>query len=251
MDDKMLPVELLFEIFAYLDSKPPSYTKIRQEPALNSFRSDIAPLKHVSLVSRRWRRIVLPLLFEHARLRIDVPVRTQWTECPTCTGPRSTTYAADNFEDIGDKQNYHRSMMDAFTHRRDLRNREGISAPIAATTSTTRESFERPDEASTAAWAWRMHHALLDFCHFVRNHDLAHAIRSFLLSSDRMLSGKLGRFPHQSGPQEWRYPAAAAFWQTLLSTIDPDRIVVLAPPTELACLTNASIDTLGDWSVPS
>ncbi|TKA73263.1 hypothetical protein B0A55_06620 [Friedmanniomyces simplex] len=81
------------------------------------------------------------------------------------------------------------------------------------------------------------------------SHDLASKIESFVLVTERMLSGKFDRFPHRAGAdRDWRYRCAAAFWQHLLSELDPLRIVVLAPPTDLACLTNCAIDTFGDWA---
>ena len=121
--------------------------------------------------------------------------------------------------------------------------------------STVRRSFTPSDnvayrsyESATAVWANRMYHVLDDFLTFLETTSLLSVVESFALSTDKMLSEKAGRFPHESGQREWRYGASAAFWHHLLSHINPTRIVSVAPPTELACLMNASIDTFGDWA---
>ena len=241
-DTGRLPVELMLHIFNCLDSVAPSTLKIRQEPSLDLTKSINHILKDISCVSKRWRRIVMPLLFRDARLRIDIPWREEWSDCPACS---STTSTLSNTEDYGDR--CHADMVEAYKNRPLSHNDTPSAGRSSIHMSTTRENFEQPDEASTAAWAWRFHHVLKDFCSFITDESLAASVRSLVVYTGRMLDGKLGRFPHQSAPREWRYPAAATFWQLLLSIIDPNRVVVLAPPTELACLTNAAIDTFGDW----
>lgn len=63
-----------------------------------------------------------------------------------------------------------------------------------------------------------------------------------------MLETKLHRFPHEAADKDWRFPASAAFWAHLLAVIDPSTITILAPPLDLACLTNCAVDTFGDWA---
>lgn len=133
-------------------------------------------------------------------------------------------------------------MVKAFRNLKD--NRPGSAMTSPATFSTTLE------ESGTATCAWHIYHVLQEFLAFVNAHKLCNSIQSFTAYTGCMLNGELDRFLHKAGEisaREWRYPAAAAFWQQLLSVIDPDRIVVLAPPTELACFTNAAMDTRGDW----
>ena len=47
-------------------------------------------MKHISAVSKLWRRLVIPSLFKHARLRLGGPLRQHWSECKTCNA-RSLT----------------------------------------------------------------------------------------------------------------------------------------------------------------
>jgi hypothetical protein len=229
---EILPEELQLHIFDFLDSQPPSEVKARQEPSLSLIKSARRDLKNVSCVSKRWRRIVLPLMFKHACLRLDIPPRPDWEDCEACSG----------FHRHRRCLLYHTEMLD-------------IMNLSTAGDSTVRRSFSPSDnvayrtfESATAVWANRMYHVLDDFLIFLEGASLLSAVESFALVTDKMLSEKAGRFPHQSGQHEWRYGASAAFWRHLLSYINPTRIISLAPPTELACLMNASIDTFGDWA---
>ena len=119
--------------------------------------------------------------------------------------------------------------------------------PLIDSVSEMEKAGDKPNQISTAIWASRFYHALQDFLDFIDHNQLASYVHSFTLISDKMFNDKLGRFPHKSGSVDWRYPAAAAFWQHLLSKIRPSRITIIAPPIEIACLTNATIDTFGDW----
>lgn len=65
-----LPEELLLAILGFLDVQPPSIVYERDEPSLESLESETKPLKNLSTVSNKWRRLVLPLLFKYVRLRI-------------------------------------------------------------------------------------------------------------------------------------------------------------------------------------
>lgn len=64
---EQLPNELLSSIFSYLDSPKPSESVLLDEPTFDLTAAKSAPLKAFSQVSRRWRTLVIPVLFEHAR----------------------------------------------------------------------------------------------------------------------------------------------------------------------------------------
>ncbi|KAK3358761.1 F-box domain-containing protein [Lasiosphaeria hispida] len=66
-----LPPELLDHIFLYLDNGPPSASRLHDQPTPNMLRSPEQTLKNVSLVDRKWRAIVLPILFRHAVWTFD------------------------------------------------------------------------------------------------------------------------------------------------------------------------------------
>lgn len=67
-----LPNELLLNIFGHLDSPQPSAAAaaLYDEPTFNLTQSEVADLKTISCVSKRWREAVIPVLFRHSQLII-------------------------------------------------------------------------------------------------------------------------------------------------------------------------------------
>ncbi len=66
-----LPEEVLGIILTFLDNKPLSIKCARDEPSIASLESEAKPLKILSTVSHKWRRLVLPVLFKYVRLRLE------------------------------------------------------------------------------------------------------------------------------------------------------------------------------------
>jgi hypothetical protein len=77
---ELLPNELLADIFEFLDSPKPSSSEsvLHDEPHFNLTKSNNAPLKAASCVSKRWRRGTIPLLFKHAQLVVEEK-KTPWS----------------------------------------------------------------------------------------------------------------------------------------------------------------------------
>jgi hypothetical protein len=242
-----LPEELQLIILIFLDSPPPSASRLRQEPCLTITDSEDRTLKRISLVSKRWRRLVLPILFTYARLRLDRPPKMSWDACPVCNGSFVTTGAilATGPQKLGDIDQYHVDMIAGTLPQRsfDLSSGETHLEALA-------ESGGGPAVflSTASTWISRFYHSMRNFVHFLQDNDLPCAVDSFVLYTDRMLEAKLHRFPHEAADKDWRFPASAAFWAHLLTVIDPSTITIVAPPLDLACLTNCAIDTFGDWA---
>jgi hypothetical protein len=65
-----IPNELLLNILGFLDVPRTSTLGLIDEPSFKLTDAAVADLKTISLVSKRWRQAILPLLFRHARLII-------------------------------------------------------------------------------------------------------------------------------------------------------------------------------------
>src|SRR5271169_1586398 len=63
-----LPNELLSDIFALLAKSCPSEVRFNDQPDRSLITSKHIDLKTVSYISKRFRSLVLPLLFAHAHL---------------------------------------------------------------------------------------------------------------------------------------------------------------------------------------
>lgn len=242
-----LPEELQLLILEFLDSSPPSSSRLRQEPCLALTDSEDRTLKSLSLVSKRWRRLSLPTLFRYARLRLDKPPPAHWNACPACNESAVATGKDDTPGrlGLGDIDQYHVDMVSASRLQRVVDLKFG---------QTEAEIYEGSRSAATAlpsttlTWISRFYHAALAFIEFLQDNDLTTTVDNFVLYTDRMLEAKLHRFPHEAADKDWRFPASAAFWAHLLAVIDPSTITILAPPLDLACLTNCAVDTFGDWA---
>ncbi|KAK5659894.1 hypothetical protein OQA88_13357 [Cercophora sp. LCS_1] len=66
-----LPPELLSQVFSFLDSTPPSDSRLHDQPKRDMFKTRETDLRNVTLVSRQWRAVVLPRLFRHASWTLD------------------------------------------------------------------------------------------------------------------------------------------------------------------------------------
>jgi hypothetical protein len=248
-----LPEELQLSIISFLESPSPSSRKLRLEPSLSLTDSPDCTLKHISLVSRRWRRLVLPTLFVYTRLRLDAPPDFGCNACRVCDEAVISTSATRTPHQLGGNvpptDEYHAEMITAALTQCDESLRGGRSDDEAQQMGEIAFATKERLLPSTAlTWIPRYYHACMDVIRFLQNHDLTKVVDSFVLYTDQMLGEKLHRFPHEVANKDWRFPASAAFWAHLLAVIDPTTVTILAPPIDLACLTNCAIDTFGDWA---
>jgi hypothetical protein len=242
-----LPEELQLLIIDFLDSPAPSSSRLRREPSLALTDSETRTLKYISLLSRRWRILVSPTLFKYARLRLDQILRTEWTSCPICnvSALANSEIHTSEQQAPASLHQYHIDMvMEIHSHQNGSPSSE---LPDIESHTEGKITFGSTP-STTLAWIPRFYHALRDFITFLENNDLTKFVDNFVLYTDRMLQSKLHRFPHEAADTDWRFPASAAFWAHLLAVIDPTTITVLAPPLDLACLTNCAVDTFGDWA---
>lgn len=243
-----LPEELLLHILTYLEVPAPSERKLRQEPNLLLTVSEDHTLKDGSLVSKRWRRLVLPLLFKHTRLRLDDAPREHWNKCSACT-EKALNYRVQVGTPLsmsGEIDQYHWDMSEDAIHLFNSFTGANGSDPASHHTSSPAVHLGLQNFLT---WAPRFYHSLRDFLDFLKERDLVSSVRSFVLMTEPMPTEKWERSPHLAAVDgDWRYKAAAALWQHLLSNVDLERVVILAAPVDLACLSNCAIDTLGEWA---
>ena len=70
-----LPEEIIVHVISYLDTEASSQTRARYEPTSTIFDAADAPLKQLSCASLKLRRLILPILFKHARIDLTACVR--------------------------------------------------------------------------------------------------------------------------------------------------------------------------------
>lgn len=225
-----LPEELLLQVFAYLERPAPSQLNARKEPSLDITNSEYRDYKNASCVSRRWRRIVLPLLFSHCRLRLDAVPRAESSTCQVCGISPSRSAQMSSCIDP-----YHEQLLQQ-------------AALVGNPASDDDGNQALPSLQGTLEVALQWYHCLRDYLEFIQAHALETCVQSFALITEDC-GIVYDRYPHRSAAnQDYRYRAAAALWQHLLQTIAPIRILIVASPGDLGCVTNCAIDMIGDWA---
>jgi hypothetical protein len=247
-----LPEEIVLQIFSFIDSRPPSETQIRLEPSLKFTSRTDHVLKDLSVISKQWRRLIIPSLFRHAHLRLDGPPLPHWQDCTVCwdfarrqSGLRPATGKSRSSEaSVGYHATMYQHANNWLTAVEDPVNSHWADDVVAQGAGAAGPAMSPREIFSW--WAPRFYHHLHDFLTFLHQHELTAKVQSFTLTTDEMLPSKLDRYPHRAGTdRDLRYACAAAFWAHLLSVLDLQRIVVAASPADLACLTNSAIDTFG------
>jgi hypothetical protein len=178
-----IPEELLLQVFGYLESASPSELKSRREPSLSLTDETEAPLKAISQASKRWRRIVLPLLFRYARLRLDAPRKQTGQRCSSCGIPTNATApTAEYHVDLAAKA------------------QEQFPQIISASKSWPSDLRSVPIEEATAIWALLFYHQVTDFTEFLSRENLGGIVASFVLLTDQMFNySELSQVPHETG----------------------------------------------------
>lgn len=219
MDLNTLPEELLVHVISFLSPPAPSSLKIRHEPNLQLACSDYTPLKNLSLVSKQWRRLVLPALFRFSRLRVDIPPRDEWADCRVCGRcslfDRSWSYATLSYfhergsrrHDLGDETGCELTSLapERLGEPYHLQlTQESLEVVLPDAGSATKPAFNqngtvKDDQSADRAvleasrrWLPRLYHVLEDYVRFVKAFELEREVESFVLLTDSILEVSLG-----------------------------------------------------------
>lgn len=206
-----LPEELLELILSFLTTEPPSVRKVFEEPSLDLPCSDDAPLKRLSLVSKQLRRIVFPLLLEYSRVALSDEL------VPFC-------------------------IADTAAHEHSRLFQKGSE-------SVQRElSLPSPDQVSERLrfkpfnlWFPCLPSSYLAYIYLLRRNKLHSLVKSlvvytaqpFIDTSHMGLDNDL--LPAKFATRR-AYLEAVEIWTTLFSSLDPERLIVVAPPSTLAAV---------------
>lgn len=224
-----LPEELVLHIFSFLDSTPPSELKARQEPSLDLTTSSNTLLKNVCCVSKLWRRVALPILFSCSRLRLDCDLaREGFESCSICGIPTD-----EDDLDAGDLQQLHTEL---------AKTAHGVSPTMKGVPQHLVASMELPGnptpKQTMAWWSLMLYHQLRHMLSFLERVDISGKVRSLVLLRDKPEAVEHS-WNLKGG---WQHLGATLFWRQLFRAIDPERVVILAPPHDLGFLTTTVVD---------
>lgn len=103
-------------------------------------------------------------------------------------------------------------------------------------------------DSAEMAWPQYIHTAYRSMFEFLETNGITNRIEKVTLLIGVTDACSLPRSLHEGAAGEWRYAACAEFWHQMFCEIDPCGVVIVAPPLELACLLNCSIDISDGWA---
>lgn len=232
-----LPEELLLQVFICLDITPPSVLKSRQEPNSSLTDATYTPLKNLCSVSERWRRIVLPLLFSCARLRLDGVPPESTDFCYACGLPINEASLESE-----DTEGLHQELAKTACGLSTMLSEPlfGYKVPYQLMTGKKLPGIGTLEQ-SAALCALMFYHQLVDMLSFLERENITREVQSFVVLRDKVPLWKPLSATGLPNPG-WRHLGAVLFWRQLFSMIDPKRVAILAPPGDLAYLTNTTMD---------
>lgn len=232
-----LPNELLIQIASHLDVEAPSIAKFAYEPSteLTSFGS--SPLKVLSCVSWRWRKIVIPILFKHVRIPLDqnpqwVPLDARLIE--SMQGQLSTLSNHEFMIYTKMRSKFKSSSAFAFDQSFD---------DILINLCRIQEGDEFLKSSPTILWLPHLSSSFTDFSRLVSKYQLKQHIKSVVVHTDIEYGLR-----HVSTADAPLARAVNEIWTQIFNCLEPSRVVVAAPPATLAGLLDTQMLSSDTWA---
>lgn len=232
-----LPNELLIQIATHLAIGAPSVNKFSHEPSSELTNSDSTPLKNLSQVSWRWRKIVVPILFTYARVTLDtnrqwVPLDARLIE--SMQGQLSTLSNHEFMIYTKMRSKFKSSSAFAFDQSFD---------DILINLCRIQEGDEFLQSSPTILWLPHLRKSFSDFVRFISQYKLKQHIKSIVVHSD--IEYELRHVSTADAPLA---RAVTEIWSQVFSCLEPTRVVVAAPPSTLAGLLDTQMLSSDAWA---
>lgn len=232
-----LPTELLIQIASHLDVDAPSVSKFAYEPTKELASSENTPLKDLSRVSWRLRKVVIPILFKYARLPLDenpqwVPLDARLIE--SMQGQLSTLSNHEFMIYTKMRSKFKSSSAFAFDQAFD---------DILINLCKVQAGDEFLKSSPTILWLPHLCSSFADFGRFVTKYQLKQRIRSVVVHTDIEYGLR-----HVSTADAPLAQAVGEIWAQIFDCLEPNRVVVAAPPTTLAGLLDTQMQSSDTWA---
>ncbi|KAF1352867.1 hypothetical protein EJ07DRAFT_168615 [Lizonia empirigonia] len=232
-----LPNELLIQIALHLDIQAPSITKFSHEPCFELTESESTPLKDLSRVSWRWRRIVVPILFGYVRIPLDpnpqwVPLDARLIE--NMQGQLSTLSNHEFIIYTKMRSKFKSSSAFAFDQSFD---------DILINLCKIQDGDEFLKSSPTILWLPHLSKKFADFVRLVSQYKLKQHVKSIVVHTDIEYGLR-----HVSTADAPLARAVMEIWAQVFSCLEPTRVVVAAPPATLAGLLDTQMLSSDTWA---
>ncbi|KAF1921616.1 hypothetical protein BDU57DRAFT_55446 [Ampelomyces quisqualis] len=232
-----LPNELLFQIATHLDTEAPSVTKFAHEPTTHLTESESTPLKFLSLVSRRWRKVTLPLLFHYVRITLDEEPQWVPVDARLVDSMQTQLTKLSNHE----FQIYHK-MRSKFKSSSTFAYDEAFD-DLLINLCRIQDGDDFLKAVPHILWLPHLSSTFDKFAMFVAQYDLKHHVKSVVVHTDKEYGLR-----HVSTADAPLGRAVADIWSSIFQHLEPTRVVVAAPPATLAGLLDTQMLSADAWA---
>lgn len=254
-----LPEELLDHIVSFLDQDPPSLASNPSEPSIEGLFKIECPLKALSLTSKAWRKKAAPRLFQYLRLSFEM------------------LQGGASYESEWEAKDYGLSTPGGETSRlqkrrwQDSPSQLGFEARLVGYSSSKSVTVKK-DNGDDTEIAWSslseqdQEYAELVMDHIAPDSFVLHpsddnfSIKRFPALAKRynILQVPLSLVVYTSmdtskASYDRKYPgyndwAESTTWMSALKRLNPDRLVLIAPPSTIAAMTDCWSDISDAWA---
>jgi hypothetical protein len=236
-----LPNELLAQIASHLDSQPPSITKFNHEPSADLAYSytdiNTKPLKSLSLVSWRWRKVVLPILFRFTRIALDM--EPQWV-------PMDARLVDSMQLQLSSLSNHEFMLYTKLRSKFKATTGEAFAPAmddVFIQLCRIQEGDEFLKTTPSKVWLPHLSRDFNNFSRFATENKLKHHIKSVVLHTDKEYDLR-----HVSTAQGPLAREVTDIWNKIFAVLEPARVVVAAPPKAMAALLDSHVGTNDMWA---
>jgi hypothetical protein len=225
-----LPTELIRQIFstvANFDAPPPSAEKFCEEPSPELTRSTNKPMKALSWVCHRWRDIILPELFKYSRVSLNCD--SQWL-----------SLSAELAQHL---------QCDRSARARDLiREIQATQAHQLITAMPFKyiapgDEYMQKIPCNHYHWVPSSRGNVDSFLQFIEKYELTSRVKSLVVYTEQEVERYRENIEEVLAVRE-----IATMWRNVFHCIDPERVVIAAPPSTLAALASSREDSMDTWA---
>lgn len=232
-----LPNELLIQIASHLNAEAPSVAKFAHEPCSNLTESESTPLKLLSLVSWRWRKIALPILFRYSRVALDqepqwVPVDARLLDSMQTQMTKLSNHEFQIYQKMHSK----------LKNSSDFAYDEAFD-DLLINLCRIQEGDDFLKSAPYVLWLPHLVKTFDNFTNFVAQYALKHHIKSVVVHTTKEYELR-----HVATADAPLARAVTEIWSSIFNHIEPGRVVVAAPPSTLAGLLDTQMMSGDAWA---
>ncbi len=225
-----LPNELLTQILSYagaLDNEPPSALNYKADFPLAFVPTLEHPWRKLSQVSKRWKKIALPMLVENSCVSL-------------VTSRKQARVSRELLLLLKNRLKLSEAAIPRILADLDGAQKTTVGYDRIELDTNFLGRLRRGE--NQLAWIVSLHHKVDAFLRFIVRHSLQEHVKGLTIHSFPIA-------PQNSNVRESLFKKEVRLmWKRIFNVIKPARLTVIATPAQMMELTNSRVDTLDTWA---